>query len=360
MKGVVMPHKSLFHDASDLNPVKIQAPVSISSLLELMGQTSFEARNTWRGANLFKRMIEGGDTIWLGIAGAGIAGGMGGMVINLIEKGFIDVICSTGAQVYHDLHFAFNLPVKSISPHWNDDLLRQHGDTRIYDIGIREVETLQAQDDIIRRFVIDAYPQLSEKPLSSWEFNSILGNWVLNHAPSPEKSFMAQAADAGVPVFWDSFTNHSIAMNLTRTDLEGYPVLFSPQQDILDSAALVYATGGTGFVELGGGGPKNFIQQTGPTISQILEIEFEGADRGLQIGTAVEREGSLSSCTFGEAVTWGKYKEASEAHLVQIWAEYSLIFPLLTAYVLETCKARKVRCLAHAIPAFRKQLTEAR
>ncbi|MCP4746300.1 MAG: hypothetical protein GY874_09200 [Desulfobacteraceae bacterium] len=77
------------------------------------------------------QMVEKNDTIWLGIAGAGIAGGMGGMVISLLEAGFIDVICSTGAQVYHDLHFAFDLPVNPIPALCDDDLLRKHGDTRI-------------------------------------------------------------------------------------------------------------------------------------------------------------------------------------------------------------------------------------
>ena len=111
----------------------------------------------------------------------------------------------------------------------------------------------------------------------------------------------------------------------------------------MNSAAIAFGAAQTGFVELGGGGPKNFIQQTGPTISQILGIEFEGADRGIQIGTAVEREGSLSSCTFGEAVTWGKYQKADEANLVQVWGEYSLIFPLLAAYVIDQCKPRAPR-----------------
>ena len=121
-------------------------------------------------------MIDDGDTIWLGIAGAGIAGGMGGMVISLIEAGFIDVICSTGAQVYHDLHFAFDLPVKAISPAVNDDALRKCGDTRIYDIGIREKETLEAQDEFVRTFVKQKYSVLSQRPIASWEFNYQLGS----------------------------------------------------------------------------------------------------------------------------------------------------------------------------------------
>ena len=334
---------SLFQHAEDIVPRKIEKAMSVSQLLALMGGTCFEARNVHRAAKLFGRMITEGDTIWLGIAGAGIAGGMGGMVISLIEAGFVDVICSTGAQVYHDLHFAFGLPVKRIHPPCDDDQLRRHGDTRIYDIGIREKETLEAQDEIIQRFVKESYSELSRGPLSSWQFNDLLGQWVTRQAPHPELSFVVAAARHGVPIFWDSLSNHSIAMNLVRTDQLGLPIQLSAQKDILHSAALAYTAGQNGFVELGGGGPKNFIQQTGPTISQILGIDFEGADRGLQIGTAVEREGSLSSCTFSEAVTWGKYHHADEANLVQVWGEYSIIFPLLVAYVIDTCAPRPPR-----------------
>lgn len=334
---------SLFKDAPDIVPEKLGKGLSIPDLIAMMGRTCFEARNVQRAASLFGRMIDQGDTIWLGIAGAGIAGGMGGMVISLLEAGFVDVICSTGAQVYHDLHFAFDLPVKSIHPHYDDDLLRRHGDTRIYDIGIREKETLEAQDAIIRKFVEEEYDLLSEASLSSWQFNYHLGSWVQATAPHPERSFCATAARLGIPVFWDSLSNHSIAMNLVRTDAQGKPVQLSAQKDILHSAAIAFTSPQTGFLELGGGGPKNFIQQTGPTISQILGIDFEGADRGIQIGTAVEREGSLSSCTFGEAVTWGKYQQASEANLVQVWGEYSIIFPLLAAYAMDQCEARPTK-----------------
>lgn len=347
---------SLFQHAEDIVPRRMDKALTISQLLDLMGGTCFEARNVHRAAKLFARMIAEGDTIWLGIAGAGIAGGMGGMVISLIEAGFIDVICSTGAQVYHDLHFAYGLPVKRIDPNWDDDQLRRHGDTRIYDIGIREKETLEAQDDIIQLFVRQEHARLSREPLPSWQFNSLLGDWVGRHAPHPELSFVVAAAQHGVPIFWDSLSNHSIAMNLVRTDQQGFPIQLSAQKDIVHSSALAYAAGRNGFVELGGGGPKNFIQQTGPTISQILGIDFEGAERGLQIGTAVEREGSLSSCTFSEAVTWGKYHHTDEANLVQVWGEYSIIFPLLCAHVIDTCEPRSPRRLSSRMDEWVRKL----
>jgi deoxyhypusine synthase len=355
-----MSPKSLFQDEPDIIPIKLIKGMTVDMLIQYMGRTSFEARNLFRGSELFRTMIAEDDTIWLGIAGAGIAGGMGGIIITLLEAGFIDVICSTGAQVYHDLHFAFDLPVKSIHPSWDDDLLRKHGDTRIYDIGIREKETLQAQDEILREFTRNNHLSLAKAPIASWEFNVLLGEWVKDKAKYPDRSFVVKAFELGIPIFWDSLSNHSIAMNLTRTDREGYPVILSGQKDIFDSAAITYSANGTSFVELGGGGPKNFIQQTGPTINQILSIEFDGAERGLQISTAVEKEGSLSSCTFGEAVTWGKYRSDDPNKLVQIWGEYSLIFPLLAAYVLELCSPRKQKNFVNRFPELIENLKSAK
>jgi len=232
--------RSLFESSPDILPKRLKQGLSLPELLDIMGGTCFEARNVSRAAHLFKTMIDQKDTLWLGIAGAGIAGGMGGMVISLMEAGFIDVICSTGAQVYHDLHFAFDLPVKAIPTRWDDNLLRRHGDTRIYDIGIREKETLEAQDAIIRRFVEASHAALHPGPLSSWEFNRQLGLWATANAPHPERSLTAVAAQLEVPIFWDSLSNHSIAMNLIRTDQEGVPVFLSAQKDILHSAAIAF------------------------------------------------------------------------------------------------------------------------
>ena len=356
-----MPSHSMFKDHPDIVPPYLSGKMTVSELVDTMGQTSFEARNVYRASQLLNRMVSDGDVIWLGIAGAGVAGGMGGMIISLIETGVIDVICSTGAQVYHDLHFAFGLPVKAISPVWDDDALRKHGDTRIYDIGIREKETLEAQDEIIRRFVQESYPgHFAGRTLSSWEFNRVLGLWVTEKCTFPQRSFVAAAAKHGVPIFWDSLANHSIAMNLVLSDRLGYPVVLSAQKDIFDAAAIVFSSDQTGFIELGGGGPKNFIQQTSPTISQILGIDFEGADRGLQIGTAVEREGSLSGCTFSESVTWGKYRAVDDEKLIQIWGEYSIIFPLLAAYILENNSARPLKTINDQMATFAKKLEQAR
>lgn len=348
---------SMFHNAPDIVPIKLTPGMSVAEFLDTVGTTCFEARQLLRGAHLWQQAVEDNCTIWLGIAGAGIAGGLGGTVIQLLKAGLVDVICTTGALAYHDLHFAFDLPVKAISPHADDDELARHGDTRIYDIGIRARETLEAQDEIIQQFVRDVWREWKGRSTDSSTFMMRLGRWVAQNAPHPQYSFVAAAAEAGVPVFWDSLTNHSIAMNLARCAHDGMDISLSAHADILRSAALAYRGGEIGFVELGGGGPKNFIQQTGPTISQILGItSYHGASRGLQISTADPREGSLSSCTFGEAVTWGKYESADAGRLVQVWGEYSLLFPLLAAYVLERCAPRQERRLFDKLDEFSEEL----
>ena len=331
--------KSRFMQGPSVEPVHWKKGSTIGEIIENYKNRPFEGRNVHAGARVLEEMIEKGDTIWLGISGAGIAGGMGGYVIDLIENGFVDVICSTGAQVYHDAHFAFGLPVVQGSPRTDDNKLRKDGTTRIYDIYIRENETLIPQDKIFREFA----RSLHGREISSADYNFEWGKYILEKAPHPEKSFVAAAAKAGVPVFWDSEGNHSIGMNNAALWAEGIDVNPSPRKSIYEAAAIGYSNPQMGFFEWGGG-PKNWIQQISPMINQILKINFEGADRGLQITTAPEKDGGLSGCTLGEGVTWGKYKDAKSG-VAQIWSEYSMIAPLLVGYALENCKPRNLKRL---------------
>ena len=343
---------SKYMQGRDIKPLHFNENASISSLIENYEKSCFEARNVAAGAKLFEEMIINNDTIWLGISGAVIVGGLGGYVIDLMKRGFIDAICSTGAQVYHDLHFAFNLPVRQGSAFVDDNELRKDGTTRIFDINIREEETLMAQDKILIEFGEQC--ELKDD-FSSADFNYELGNFVLGNAPNPELSWIAQAAKLKVPVFWDSLANHSIGMNLANLYLKGKDISPNPSLDVLESAAILYSSKSNGFFEFGGGGPKNFIQQMAPMISQFLGIKYEGADRGIQVTTAVERDGGLSGCTFGEAVTWGKYKDAHEG-LVQVWGEVSVIAPLIFWYVFDKCNERPLKKLIESKKEFYDRL----
>lgn len=332
--------KSPFMQGEPIDCVHWKMGSGIEDIIENFGRTCFEARRIADGARLFKKMIDGEDTIWLSISGAGVVGGMGGYIIDLIKNGFIDVICSTGAQIYHDAHFAFGLPVTQGSPNVDDNALDRDGTTRIFDINIRARETLIEQDKILRKFA----QELVEKVMSSADYNNKWGKYMIKNAPHPEKSFVAIAADAGVPIFWDSEGNHSIGMNNAALCLKKINVDPSPSLSLLEAMSISYYNPQLGFFELGGGGPKNWIQQLSPLINQIFGVKFEGAVRGIQVTTADERDGGLSGCTFGEAVTWGKYRDATKG-LIQIHGDYSAVAPLLIGYVLETCQPRQQKRL---------------
>src|SRR4029453_1026775 len=114
------------------------------------GSTGFNARRLSEAANMFKKMIETDATTCLTISGAMTPIGLGKSISTLIEKGFIDWIITTGANAYHDLHFAYGLPVREGHFYVDDDVLYSQQIVRIYDVYIKEVETLQRQDDLIQ------------------------------------------------------------------------------------------------------------------------------------------------------------------------------------------------------------------
>ena len=125
--------------------------MTISQLVDFFGSTGYNARRLFEAAKIMKEMIDKDCTICLTLAGALTPIGMGKTIRTLIENGFVDWIVTTGANVYHDLHFAYDLPVRQGHFQVDDDVLFSKQIVRIYDVYIKEVGTLQAQDIIVQR-----------------------------------------------------------------------------------------------------------------------------------------------------------------------------------------------------------------
>src|SRR5919106_3862339 len=143
------------NDAHSFTGKKIEPPLisknmTISQLVDFFGSTGYNARRLFEAANIMKQMIDNGSTICLTLAGAMTPIGMGNTIKTLIENGFIDWIVTTGANVYHDLHFAYDLPVRQGHFQVDDDVLFSKQIVRIYDVYIKEIETLQTQDYIVQ------------------------------------------------------------------------------------------------------------------------------------------------------------------------------------------------------------------
>src|SRR3712207_3242676 len=185
--------------------------MSIVQLIDFYGSTGYNARRLAEAAKMLKEMIESDSTICLTLAGAMTPIGIGKTISAMIEAGFIDWIVSTGANVYHDLHFAYDLPVRQGHFDVDDDILYSKQIVRIYDVYIKEYGTLQSQDLIIQRNVEEMYQKdidivnSSTADLSYW-----IGKEASEKSKSPEKSFMVSAFKSDVPIYMPALSDSSI------------------------------------------------------------------------------------------------------------------------------------------------------
>lgn len=318
--------------------------MSISDLISFYSSTGFNARRLAEAAEMFKKMIDSDATVCLTISGAMSPIGLGGCISTLIEKGFVDWIITTGANAYHDLHFAYGLPVRQGHFDVDDDILYSKQIVRIYDVYIKEIETLQKQDDIIQNEIAKINVEDSTLSLSSSDISFYLGKAASNNSHFPEKSFMVSAYSNNVPVYIPSITDSSIGMNMLPLLFESKLPNYNLVSDIAESAAILWKSKLSGGIELGGGVPKNFFQQTGPTLYQILKIQEGGHDYVIQLTDARPDTGGLSGATIQEGKSWGKIKSSHTGNVI-VYGDSSVYFPILCSYVLSECQQRKPKQL---------------
>lgn len=326
-----------------IEPLKLAGNEAVADLIDrVFAGSGFNARRLAEGAQLFTRMLDANATVCVTVAGAMTPIGMSGVFNALIEKGFVDFMISTGANLYHDLHRPYEFPMVQGSPDVDDNALADDGVARIYDVFIGEDSTLMATDKI----VLDAVKKLdTSKPFSTATLHHALGRHVWETAPQPAKSLVATASKYDVPIYTSSPGDSSIGMNLIVPQLLGKPMQLSPTLDVIETAAIVRDADSNGVVEIGGGSPKNFYLQTQPTLHQILgDASKGGHDYFLQLTTDAPHWGGLSGATPGEARSWGKVKDAYTNNVV-VYSCASLTFPLIAQYALVRAKPRPHRRL---------------
>ncbi len=330
-------------EGRSIEPLKLRGHENVADMIDnVFAASGFNGRRLAEAAELFGRMIDEDATIALTIAGAMTPIGMSGVFSELIEAGFVDFIISTGANIYHDLHRPYEMPMVQGSPSVDDNALADVGVARIYDVFIGDEDTLMATD----KAILDALKDFdSSKPFSTAMLHHYLGKVVQEHAPKGEKSFVATAAEHDVPIYTSSPGDSSLGMNLIVPHLFKSEVHLNPILDVIETAAIVRDADLNGVVEIGGGSPKNFYLQTQPTLHQILaDNEKGGHDFVIQLTTDAPHWGGLSGATPAEARSWGKVKDAYINNVV-VYSCASLTFPLLSQYVLSRKKPRKSKRL---------------
>jgi deoxyhypusine synthase len=309
-------------------------------------------------------------TIGLSIAGALTPAGLGpSTIIPLMNHGFVDWLVATGANMYHDMHFALNMPMYRGSHAVDDVDLRDKGVTRIYDILFDYQDVLMATDRILRKIILR--PEF-QKEMGTREFYYHLGK-VLNDlerkAKLGEVSVLAAAYRNGIPVFTSSPGDSTIGMNVAGLELlaeakglkDYFKLRINPSIDVNDSTAIIlnaknYEKGKTGVLLIGGGSPNNFLLQTEPQIQEILMIPEAGQDYDINITDARPDTGGLSGAPPGEAATWGKIDPTKLDETVTAYIDVTVAFPLLAAYVIQTTKPKKQKRLYERGDELRQKL----
>jgi deoxyhypusine synthase len=306
------------------------------------------------------KMLADNVTVGLSLSGALTPAGLGiSCLVPLIEAGYIDWIISTGANLYHDTHFALSMEMHQSRPGLDDLALREHQVIRIYDI-VFDYENLLGTDRFYRKL---CRSEPFQKTFSTAEFHYLVGKYLAkieDDQKTKHRSFVAAAYRCGVPIFTSSPGDSSIGMNLAALQLEGSQLRIDPLRDVNQSAAIVWDAkkkkGRSGVFILGGGSPKNFMLQTEPQIQEVLGLDEAGHDFFLQVTDARPDTGGLSGATPQEAMTWGKVDPNQLPDTVTCYLDSTVFLPILTVYSLATHEPRPHKRLMDRLDEIMKEL----
>ncbi|MGJ8562459.1 MAG: 1,9-bis(guanidino)-5-aza-nonane synthase [Alphaproteobacteria bacterium] len=300
-------------------------------IIEAMGKMSFTARDLGRASDIFKQAVDDKEcSVILTLAGSTSAGGCMHVYRDLVKYGMVDAIVSTGAAIV-DMDFFEALGYKhyQADSQVDDNELRNLYIDRIYDTYIDE-EELQACDHVIK----DITDSLERRPYSSREFIWEMGKWLKTNAKK-KGSLIETCYDHNVPIFVPAFSDCSAGFGLVKHQVEnpGNYLSIDSVADFRELTDVKIKAGSTGLLMVGGGVPKNFVQDT-VVCAEILGVEAEMHKYAVQITVADVRDGACSSSTLKEAASWGKVQTTLEQ---MVFAEAGSVIPLLASDAYHSC-----------------------
>ncbi len=345
-----------------IDPPAVPGGISAADLID-SAFLSYNGGRLREGCQLFaRRMIAENATVGLALSGALTPAGLGiSCLVPLVEAGFIDWIVSTGANLYHDTHYALGMDLYQAGPNLPDLELRENQVIRIYDI-VFDYENLLGTDQFYRTLLRGPAFQ---QAFGTAEFHNLVGKYLNEReqqAGVKGKSLLAAAYRCGVPIFTSSPGDSSIGMNVAALQLEGCQLAIDPIRDVNQSASIVWSAkesnGASGVFILGGGSPKNFMLQTEPQIQEVLGLAESGHDYFLQFTDARPDTGGLSGATPSEAMTWGKVDPDKLPGTVTCYVDSTIALPMVTAYALSRVKPRSLKRYMDRLPDLTVKLKE--
>jgi len=349
-RGKECPNRQRYLSGRRILPKPITGKEKASQLLD-GAFLAYNAARLREGCELLvQRILQPDVTVAMSLAGALTPAGLGcSCIVPLIKAGFVDWIVSTGANLYHDLHFAFNLPLHAGRHFFDDTDLRRNDLVRIYDVLLGHSDCLLATDEALRQILMH---EEFQQTMGTARLHHLIGKYAAQAERASglkDVSVLAAAYRCGVPIYTSSPGDSAIGMIIAGMALEGYQLRIDPVIDVNETASIVLAAkrngGKSAVLLIGGGSPKNFVLQTEPHIQEILRLEDTGHDYFFQVTDARPDTGGLSGATPSEAVSWGKVDPSRLPDAVVCYADSTIALPLITHYVLANHKPRPLRRL---------------
>lgn len=306
-------------------PIEIDPEMTSSELVREMALTGFQGRKLGEAAEVWTTMLKKREmVIWLGLAGAMVPAGMRSLVTYLIRRRMIDVLVTTGATLYHDAYETIGGRHFQGTDNIDNVMLRKQRIDRVYDVYADERKFYELDVMIEKIF---ASRLQSGRSYSSREVMHEFGKWISEMAKGRDGICVA-AYECGVPVFVPAYCDSGMGFSLMFANRRRKRhIIVDHMRDVDESSRITEKSRHTSVIIVGGGVPKNFIQQTA-VIASYQTRHDRTHDFAIQFTTDVPQWGGLSGSTFEEAQSWGKYNP--RARMVQCFVDATIALPIVT------------------------------
>ncbi len=324
-----------------LAPLDLSQIRSVDDLVRAMGNTAFTARQVGEGADVLEAMARDTDCfVVMTLAGAMTVAKQGLIITELVDRGIVKAIVSTGALMAHGLVEATGRSHFRHNPALTDEELYEAGYNRVYDT----LEPEQNLDDVeaVMHEVLEAWD--ANEVMCSWKLNRAIGQFLSKHRAG--RGILKSAYEKNVPVFVPAFTDSELGLDVALTNRmrakQGKTKFrFDPFEDLEHFAATMLAQKRLGIFTIGGGVPRNWAQQFGPFIELRHrrggeDVPLKRYHYGLRICPEPVHWGGLSGSPYSEAVSWGKFVPPAEGgKFGEVFLDATVGLPLIVGAVLE-------------------------
>jgi deoxyhypusine synthase len=334
-------HNPIADKLIPLEPLDLGKVKSIDDLVRAMSKTAFTGRQLGEAADVLEAMARDEECfVVMTLSGAMTVAKQGLIVTELIDRGIVNAVVSTGALMAHGLVEATGRAHFRANPEVSDEELYEQGYNRVYD-------TLEPEQNL------DDVEEVMSAVLEGWDHNEVMCSYKLNHAigaylakNAPERGILKSAHDQGVPVFVPAFSDSEMGLdtalnNRLRESTGRHKIRFDPFLDLEHFAATLLRQKKLGILTIGGGVPRNWSQQFGPFCElrhrRLGEnIPLKRYHYGLRICPEPVYWGGLSGSPYSEAISWGKFVPPAEGgRFGEVFVDATVGLPLIVAAVLE-------------------------